>query len=314
MKRASDVRILPHWLPAWLVALVLTVAIQMSGFVVALALRTEKFFDFLGAANFLVLALGTWLVSGEIDDPRRLVATSLFVASRIWLLCFLCVRAGERGDTRFEEVKDDCLAFLPFWLGQALWVFLISLPVLAVNLADGPTPPMDAAGYVAALLFAACLVTQIHSDLVKRWWVQGGREGHFCQRGCWHFSRHPNYFGEMGMTLGAVGLAGRIMFAADGTPNALALLSVLSPIFTFLILMFASGMPLAEGKALRRYYDNARDDYQAYRAQTPILFPWLCSGFALVPLRIKRLCCCEWMQYELPNDIRAELGMDPYVP
>lgn len=296
---------LPSWLPLWLVALILTLGLQLFGLAVAFVMKTERFFDFLGAANFLLLAIGTWLVSTDIGEPRRVTATLLLSASRAWLMVFLTLRASDRGDARFDEAKKSCAGFAPYWIGQAFWVFLVSLPVIAINVSGESVPKMEAAGYAWAIFFAASLLTQIHSDWVKRKWVQAGRPGTFCQRGCWRWSRHPNYAGEIGMTISSFGLAAPLIYQ-DGSWNALAIVSVLSPVFTFVILMFASGMPTAEGSNLKRYYDRTADEYSAYRAQTPILVPWPCCGYDKVPDVVKKLFCCEWSLYALPGESASE--------
>lgn len=296
---------LPSWLPIWLVALIFTFALQLSGLAVALALKTERFFDFLGAVNFLLIAVGTWLFSTDVGEPRRVAATLLLSASRVWLMVFLTLRASDRGDSRFEEAKKSCASFAPYWIGQALWVFLVSLPVIAINASGESVPKMQAAGYAWAIAFAASLLTQIQSDWLKRKWVQSGRPGVFCQRGCWRWSRHPNYAGEIGMAISSFGLAAPLIYQ-DGSWSALAILSVLSPVFTFVILMFASGMPTAEGSNLRRYYERAPDEYTVYRAQTPILVPWPCCGYDKVPDVVKRLFCCEWSFYALPGEAASE--------
>eukprot|EP00930_Biecheleria_cincta_P036523 TRINITY_DN25032_c0_g1_i2.p1 TRINITY_DN25032_c0_g1~~TRINITY_DN25032_c0_g1_i2.p1 ORF type:complete len:299 (-),score=21.42 TRINITY_DN25032_c0_g1_i2:232-1128(-) len=296
---------LPSWLPLWLLAIIVSLVLQMGGLAVAATMKTERFFDFLGSANFLIVAIGTWLLSADIGDPRRVAATSLLCVSRVWLMVFLTMRASDRGDARFEEAKTSCAKFAPYWIGQALWVFIVSLPVIAINDSGDSSPEMGAFGYAWAIAFAASLLTQIHSDWVKRKWVQEGRPTAFCRRGCWNCSRHPNYAGEVGMTISSFGLAAPLIYQ-DGSWNALAIASVLSPVFTFVILMFATGMPTAEGKNLTRYYDKAPAEYAEYRAQTPILVPWPCCGYDKVPGVLKRLCCCEWSLYELPRERASE--------
>jgi steroid 5-alpha reductase family enzyme len=297
---------LPDWLPAWLLVLVFNFVFQLTGFSLAWTLKSERFYDFFGATNFILVATITWLISDEVVDARRISATLLFSASRAWLLVFLSIRACERGDARFDEVKQNCGVFLVYWLVQALWVFLVSLPCIAINSAEGVTPDLGVLGICCLLLFAASLMTQIHSDWIKLLWVREGRPGSFCRRGCWKFSRHPNYCGEIAMGLCIVGLTIPLMYRDDEV-DALAVVSILSPIFTFMILMFVSGMPTAEGAALKRYYEKVPKEYHAYRARTPILVPWPCPGYDRVPSAAKCLCCCEWGMYALPEDVRTEL-------
>ena len=99
----------------------ITSCIQIGGWAVAYALRTEKFYDILGGLNFLaVAAFSAATADGWEADSRKVAATVIFCCSRSWLLIFLAWRAHERGgDARFDGVKDKPGLFLVFWVMQA---------------------------------------------------------------------------------------------------------------------------------------------------------------------------------------------------
>lgn len=139
-----------------------------------------------------------------IDDPRKIIATVLFVFSRGWLLLFLAYRAHERGgDSRFDEVLGkgggpmQPATFFVFWIAQAFWVFLISMPLLFINSSDVKKPEFSPYDISFALLFGVGVLIEILADIQKAMWVKAGRQGGFCSVGVWRFSRHPNYFGEI---------------------------------------------------------------------------------------------------------------------
>ena len=98
----------------------ITSCIQIGGWAVAYALRTEKFYDILGGLNFLaVAAFSAATAAGWEADARKVAATVIFCCSRSWLLVFLAWRAHERGgDARFDGVKDKPGLFLVFWVMQ----------------------------------------------------------------------------------------------------------------------------------------------------------------------------------------------------
>jgi steroid 5-alpha reductase family enzyme len=195
------------------IAAAITFGIQLIGFIVAYALRTETFYDMLGGVNYLALALWSAVVgsSGEaaplkwVEDPRKILVTILFICSRGWLLLFLAWRAHERkGDSRFDEVlgkgpggQPQPLGFFVFWMAQAFWVFLISLPMLYVNSSHVNKPYFSTFDIVFAILFCAGVLIEIVADIQKALWVKRGRQGDFCAVGVWFVSRHPNYFGEI---------------------------------------------------------------------------------------------------------------------
>ena len=99
----------------------ITSCIQIGGWGVAYALRTEKFYDILGGLNFLAVAAFSAATAAEWEaDARKVAATVIFCCSRSWLLVFLAWRAHERGgDARFDGVKHKPGLFLVFWVMQA---------------------------------------------------------------------------------------------------------------------------------------------------------------------------------------------------
>lgn len=162
------------------IAAAITCAIQLTGYAVAYSLKTETFYDILGGVNYLALALWS-AVAGSIDaplnwvdDPRKILVTILFICSRGWLLIFLAWRAHERkGDSRFDEVlgkgggQPQPFGFFVFWMAQAFWVFLISLPMLFVNSSQVNKPGFSAFDIAFAILFCAGVLIEILADIQK---------------------------------------------------------------------------------------------------------------------------------------------------
>ena len=72
----------------------------------ACALRTERFYDALGSAAFLSLALGS-LAYGGTYFARQAALTAMVCVWTLRLGGFLLYRVCKTGgDSRFEEVKD----------------------------------------------------------------------------------------------------------------------------------------------------------------------------------------------------------------
>lgn len=283
-------------------AALLTYGLQFAGFLAASALQTEVFYDILGGMNFLLLA---WL--GYSSSSERLwYLTILFCVSRGWLLVFLAWRAHNRkGDSRFDEVITKPMRFFVFWMVQATWVYLISLPLLVVQKTTGIADDdndtlLTNTDYLLFFGFAFSIYLEISSDIQKTRWILDGRRGGFCQVGWWKYSRHPNYAGEIFQWLFAAILG-------CNSNSMSSFLSFLSPLFTMTILltMSATGVCNAEGKNLKRYYesDNA-NEYTVYRQSTSPLIPMI--GYATIPMSIKRALLFEWERYEYkPKNTKA---------
>jgi len=279
----------------------ITGGIQLLGFIVAYWLQTEKFYDVLGGINFLALGIyssidGQYEGGDWSDNSRKVCATAIFSASRAWLLLFLAWRAHERGgDSRFDEVKNKFGMFLLYWFVQGIWVFCISLPVIFINSSDKDFDGLSVLDYICIVAFAFAVVFEIAADVQKSVWVKVGREGGFCQVGVWKFSRHPNYFGEMLQWWAAWGLA---FGSGSGWSDVQWWISILSPIITMQILLNTdgTGVPNANGKSLKRYYDRFPEEYTKYRKETSILLPMI--GYKYVPMFFKRTIFFDFARFE----------------
>jgi len=287
----------------------ITAAIQLSGFAIAYALTTEVFYDILGGVNFLTLGIYS-AIQGQssehiwIEDSRKVSCTLIFLCSRLWLLVFLAWRAHERGgDSRFDGVKENFSLFLVYWTVQAIWVFTISLPVIFVNSSALSPTDFSVFDYLTIIGFGLGVILEIIADFQKSVWVKSGREGKFCQVGLWKYSRHPNYFGEMLQWWSVWGFS---YSSGSGFGDTRWWIGILSPLFTMQVLLFTGGTGVANanGKGLKRYYDECPKEYAEYRKSTSILIPMI--GYKHVPIYLKRAIFLDFERYEYQPKVVAE--------
>ena len=126
----------------------LDVAIQFACFVVAAALKTEKFYDFSASCTYILLILFSYnnfkhdylLSSSSSSSPASFGPTRSFINST--LVCLWAARLGsfllrrilhDGKDSRFDKVRDRPSRFFVYWMVQALWIFLTALPVYIIN-------------------------------------------------------------------------------------------------------------------------------------------------------------------------------------
>ena len=94
-------------------------------------------------------------------------------------------------------------------------------------------------------------------------------KGKFINVGLWRISRHPNYFGEILLWVGIAIISFPLL-------SGWQYISLISPIFVYLLLTRVSGINLLEEKADRIWGDNK--DYHLYKNNTPKLFPFIKSN------------------------------------
>ncbi|KAE9308112.1 hypothetical protein PR003_g20827 [Phytophthora rubi] len=251
-----------------LICLGVTVVMQCSFFAVAYACQFDKVTDLAGALNFILLAVLS-LVVQSVYDTRAIVATCLQVAWALRLGSFLLLRVLKRGkDARFDEMRANCLAFFGFWVFQILWVFLVSLPVVLANSCgeqDDNRSFGEARDVVGVALWAVGLTVEYAADASKS-----------------AFNEDPKN-------------KGKLLRANFDGETWFYYVSCLSPVFTFVVLMFLSGVPLAEERYDERF--GLDPDYIEYKRSTSPLVLLPPALYRAMPEPVKRWCFFELERY-----------------
>mmetsp|Transcript_19559 Transcript_19559/g.59194 ORF Transcript_19559/g.59194 Transcript_19559/m.59194 type:complete len:319 (-) Transcript_19559:2209-3165(-) len=265
--------------------------------------RSEKYYDLSGAiTNISGVAMAAaasgvklWPLKealAEINVPHAMLSMVIFWAGRLGFFLFSRIqRDGE--DKRFRKLKTSIPSYAVAWFIQAIWCTIVPIHAsiaclhygnVLANTKDAgaeralgrwdPTAPELAAlaGALVGLLFEA-----IADQQKKAFRDDPANKDHFIDTGLWATSRHPNYFGEIVYQTCAAALAW--MYTADcklyilGVP--LRGMVWLSPLFTTFLLTRVSGIPLLEKMADKKWAKD--EDYQRYKASTPVLIPWFPS-------------------------------------
>ncbi|KAK8069775.1 hypothetical protein PG994_006391 [Apiospora phragmitis] len=293
-------------------------AIQTAFAIPSVAAQSERFYDASGALTFLSVTLLSLYLPGlraqsagaatklpSLLSPFlksvgtgagslnwRQVALSGAVAFwSIRLGSFLFDRVMKEGkDSRFDEIKKSPLKFAVAWMGQATWVTLCLMPVIAIN--SIPTavfasmPALKLTDAIGMALYIGGLTFEVIADRQKSQWMHEKRtkqhDEQFMTRGLWTKSQYPNYFGECTLWTGIATAAAGVLVTSPaqlGLPGGVGgrilalLLSYVSPAFVSFLLLKVTGVPLSEKKYDKRYGD--REDYQNWKKNTPKFFPKL---------------------------------------
>ncbi|DAZ95683.1 TPA: hypothetical protein N0F65_002993 [Lagenidium giganteum] len=288
-----------------------TVVMQCSFFAVAFLCQFDKVTDLAGTLNFLVLALLSLVVQG-IYSTRTIVVTAFVVVWALRLGSYLLIRVLNRGkDERFDQMRGNCLNFFGFWVFQIFWVFVVSTPVMLVNSGDDAVDVAafgTASDVLGTVLWVIGFVIEAVADSSKdAFYRNKENRGKLLCSGVWKYSRHPNYFGEIVCWTG-VFLLSAATFVGDQKWFAVG---VVSPLMTFILLMFLSGIPLAEERYDTRF--GAQPFYLEYKKSTSPVIPFPPSIYRELPMVIK-----QWLFFELPmysvrlRSIQAEQSEHPY--
>ena len=235
----------------------------------SLITSSEKYFDFTGmVATLLVVLTAIFaLLSSGAEASIRSVFVASFVS--VWTLrlgIFLykrIVKAGE--DIRFRDIKKSLPKFLMTWTLSALWVFLTTVNAITL-IALNPLEPIGIFFIMGALLWLLGFGFEVIADRQKKHFSeQPKNEGRFITQGLWSVSRHPNYFGEIILWAG-------IAIISLPFLSGWQFVTLVSPVFVFLLLTRISGLPFLEDKAEKKWGEDK--DYIEYKKRTPILVPF----------------------------------------
>lgn len=269
--------------PFVVLPVLVAVGIQLAVFALhGLPYLSEKYYDLSGSAtHFVVVAVSVARCPGGASAQQVIFG----LLSTVWMVrlgTFLYLRILRDGrDPRFDEMKKVPLRFLGAWMLQACWVVLVQIPVILVSSIEDTTP-VAAYGVNAALLagWLCAFLLESMADVQKFEFRQNPDNRHrFITTGLWRLARHPNYAGEIAMWTAA---AAAVSVVGIFTANPTMHFAWLSPIFTTVLLLKVSGVPMVTAAGEKKW--GSDPEYQEYMQTTPLLIPWpLAKGVTKQP-------------------------------
>ena len=241
----------------------MAVLIQFVIFLPSFLFQTEKFYDLTGSLTYISV---TSIAYFSLENPST-IDTILYLYVIVWagrLGIFLFRRINKDGkDERFDKAKKKFFWFLQYWMGQAAWVvFSAGASILAIL--SPVEAELEVLAFIGIFLWWSGFLIEVISDYQKRKFREtSDPKTEFISTGLWARSRHPNYFGEITLW---VGMAVISLSSLSGIEYVTA---VVSPLFVYLLLRKAEGVPMLERIADERYGELS--DYQEYKANTPVL-------------------------------------------
>lgn len=114
----------------------------------------------------------------------------------------------------------------------------------------------------------------------SRFRANPANKGAFVNTGLWAISRHSNYLGEIMIWVAVALIAAPVL---EGTQYV----TLISPLFVYLLITRVSGIPPLEKKADARW--GGEPAYEAYKRRTPVLVPFFGTQATLVGQELRGL-------------------------
>lgn len=227
-------------------------------FILSIIIKDNSIADIFWGLGFLQVCIHSFILSGTWELSQMLLGALIIAWSfriSIYIFSKKILKPGE--DNRYAGWRRTwkyfyLRSFFQVYIFQGFLLLIIAAPIMLINFF---TPVISSWTIIGSFIALAGLIFETVADLQLRSFIKKGT-GKIMTTGLWHYSRHPNYFGESVFWLGITIMALPVAWYA----------AVSWLLITFL-LRFVSGVPLAE----KRYAH--RKDFRTYQQTTPAMFP-----------------------------------------
>ena len=247
--------------------LVMTFVIQWIAYIPAFIFKTEKFYDLTGSLTYIATILFALFATGSFQNVQ-LGNLIIGIAIIVWALrlgSFLFMRIHkDKKDGRFDSIKTSFSQFFMTWTLQGMWVFICSSAAL-IAIANPTGAVINLVFIIGLIMFMVGFVIEVIADNQKTAFRSvPENKDLFINEGLWARSRHPNYFGEITLWTG-------ITVMAISTFEGMNYLAIFSPIFSYLLLNYVSGVRMLEYRGHKKW--GHLEEYNAYKKSTPKFIP-----------------------------------------
>ena len=239
--------------------------IQWVLFIPAYIFQTEKFYDLSGSFTYIFVicyvSYSFYLENGINIGNIILGGAIIIWAIRLGSFLFFRIHnAGE--DKRFRNIKPSATRFFMTWTLQGMWVSICSACALtAISTSKGVQ--VNSLLYVGLAFFLIGFLIEVIADSQKsKFRSNPENKNKFVNTGLWSLSRHPNYLGEITLWLG-------ITIMSISSLSGWQFVTLISPIFTYILLVYVSGVRLLEASGRKKW--GHLESYQDYLKKTPSL-------------------------------------------
>ena len=241
--------------------------IHLLVFIPSYYYQTEKFFDLTGTISYVSSVLFIFFKSNTVESINlgSLVLSTFIIIWSLRLGTFLFLRIKKAGkDRRFNQIKKSFSWFFMTFSVSGMWVTICSICALT-GVANGII--FSCITTIGIVIFLIGFTIEIIADSQKtKFRGKDENKDKFISCGLWKHSRHPNYLGEIILWLG-------ISLISLSSLEGFQYVTLISPIFTYLLLVNVSGINLLEKSGDKKW--GNLESYKKYKEKTPRLIWFL---------------------------------------
>jgi steroid 5-alpha reductase family enzyme len=234
--------------------------------IVSIRLKNVSIVDLFWGFGFVV-ACSFYFMKTEGFELRKLLLLLMVAIWGLRLSIYLAWRNHGKGeDFRYQKFRKDYgehrywwISFFQTFLLQGVLMWLISAPLLGAQYypADNSLGVLD---FTGIFIWIIGFVFEAGGDIqLARFKANPVNKGKVLNKGFWHYTRHPNYFGDAAAWCGY----GLICLAAG------SYIPILGSVLMILLIIKVSGVALLE-KTLK----DTKPEYKEYIEKTSSFIPW----------------------------------------
>lgn len=253
------------FLHIYLQALILILILMSLLWVISVFVKNVSIVDFFWGLGFVIACFFYYLKTGGYE-PRKIILLILVTIWGLRLTFYILWRNKGKGeDFRYREFRKKYgenrywwISYFQTFLLQGILMWLISAPLLGAQYNAGIS--LGIFDYLGILFWMTGFFFEAFGDLqLARFKADPKNKGEVLSSGLWHYTRHPNYFGDSSVWwgYGLFSIASGSYIAAFG-----------SVLMTALIIK-VSGVALLEKSLVEK-----KPQYKDYIKRTSAFFPW----------------------------------------
>jgi steroid 5-alpha reductase family enzyme len=233
---------------------------------ISVLIKNVSIVDMFWGIGFVV-ACTVYFFLTEGTEPRKILLLSMVSIWGLRLSIYLGWRNHGKGeDFRYQKFRRDYgenrywwISFFQTFLLQGILMWLISAPLLGAQYyrTEGALSIFD---FVGVLVWLTGLIFEAGGDIqLSRFKANPANKGKVLDKGFWHYTRHPNYFGDVAVWFGYA-----IICVSGGS-----YIPILGSVLMTALIIKVSGVALLE-KTLK----ETKPLYKDYVEKTSAFIPW----------------------------------------
>ena len=249
----------------YFLALAVIVIMMTLLWIISIRISNVSIADLFWGFGFVVICLFYFL---KTDGPgiRKILVLTLVALWGLRLSLYLTWRNHGKGeDFRYQKFRKDYgehrywwISFFQTFLLQGFLMWLISAPLLGAQFYR-PDSRLGILDFMGVFMWIIGFVFETGGDLqLARFKANPANKGKVLDKGFWHYTRHPNYFGDAAVWCGF----GLICLSAG------SYIPLLGSVLMIFLIIRVSGVVLLE-KTLK----DAKPEYREYIEKTSSFIP-----------------------------------------